>query len=490
MPYYQVLELPVVELCLALKGPVKLAAVFKEQKLVELVATRETDGIIGRIYAGKVERVVSGLQAAFVNIGGDKAAYLQAVDVPLCQLKGEKRDIATVLYPGMIILVQVIRESFGEKGPRVSMDLALASSLAVYRPLGNGISFSKSISNPNLKETLVAKLSSPLTSPLKGGVTVRTQAQDVAPENVVSEVNYLQASWQRAQSKHDGLYLGEIWSPNDFKAQIASLKNVWAPQVIVSDEDLAPEEISVLNSNASCGASDILNNNVLAQVRGNDFAAIFPRFVAEINKLLARKVTLPCGGEIIIDETEALTVIDVDSSAFVGAGKNRANDVALKTNLEAATIIARELKLRNIGGAIIIDFINLADKKSQAMVLARLNEALAQDKTSSICFGFTKLGLVEISRKRQAPSIKQLLTTNCLYCGAGVMPNKFWQVCNMRAEILALIQTSRKPKALKVCCDLETAELYQSIYGKHNLNIEWVLSPNQPKATGYEVLMA
>ena len=124
------------------------------------------------------------------------------------------------------------------------------------------------------------------------------------------------------------------------------------------------------------------------------------------------------------------------------------------------------------------------------MVLARLNEALAQDKTSSICFGFTKLGLVEISRKRQAPSIKQLLTTNCLYCGAGVMPNKFWQVCNMRAEILALIQTSRKPKALKVCCDLETAELYQSIYGKHNLNIEWVLSPNQPKATGYEVLMA
>ena len=262
------------------------------------------------------------------------------------------------------------------------------------------------------------------------------------------------------------------------------------PQVIVSDEDLAPEEISVLNSNANCGASDNLNNNVSVQVRRNDFVAIFPRLVAEINKLLAHKVTLPCGGEIIIDETEALTVIDVDSSAFVGAGKNRGNDVALKTNLEAATIIARELKLRNIGGAIIIDFINLADKKSQAMVLARLNEALAQDKTSSICFGFTKLGLVEISRKRQAPSIKQLLTTNCLYCGAGVTPNKFWQVCNMRAEILYLMLHSKKPKALKVCCDLETAELYQSIYGKHNLNIEWVLSPNQPKATGYEVLMA
>src|SRR6266542_4751358 len=372
-------------------------------------------GLVGNIYLGRVARVLPGMQSAFVEIGLERAAFLHIADIWEHRQNGhggaDSRPIEKILHEGQALLVQVIKDPIGTKGARLSTQVSLAGRLLVYLPQDSHIGISQRIENEAERESLRDRLQQLLPEVLAGGFIIRTMAETATERELQNDIEYLTKLW------------------SDLTAKSGSLP---VPSLIYQDLNLAQR---VLRDMATEDSVRILVDSRETCQRMLDFAQQYTQTIVErithysgerplfdlhgvedeIQKALARRVDLKSGGYLIIDQTEAMTTIDVNTGGYVGG--RSFDDTIFKTNLEAAQVIARQLRLRNLGGIIIIDFIDMENADHRSAVLAELNKALERDRTRLTVNGFTQLGLVEMTRKRTRESLAHVLCEPCPTCG-------------------------------------------------------------------------
>jgi ribonuclease G len=368
-------------------------------------------GIVGDIYTGRVSRVLPGMQSAFINIGLERAAFLHVADIWESNQSGDSaKPIERILYEGNDVLVQVIKDAIGTKGARLSTQISLAGRMLVYLPQESHIGISLRIEDGDERELLREKLQQVIPIEEKGGYIIRTMAEAAEECDLQADIRYLHKLWHDIQEK---------------SVTIAS------PALLYQDLDLSHRVLrDVVNDDTTRILVDSRENfqklknfaeNFMPNIveRLDRYAGERPLFdlygvEGEIEKSLAKRVDLKSGGYLIIDQTEALTTMDVNTGGFIGV--RNFDDTIFKTNLEAAQVIARQLRLRNLGGIIIIDFIDMDSEEHKNAVLTEFKKALMRDRTRMTVNGFTTLGLVEMTRKRTRESLAQILCEPCPTC--------------------------------------------------------------------------
>ena len=375
--------------------------------LQELLIEREASrGLVGNIYVGRVARVLPGMQSAFVEIGLERAAFLHVADI-----RNNDKPIEKVLAEGQPLLVQVVKDPLGTKGARLSTQISLAGRLLVYLPDDPHIGISQKIEDESGRAALRGRLKELLPADEKGGFIVRTLAETASEEELRADIEYLRGLWAAVRSRSQGA-----------KAPLALYQDLSVAQRVLRDLAGAPTLRVVVDSRENYQKLRAFAERYIPQLAGKieHYAGERPLFdlysiEEEIEKALSRRVDLKSGGYLIIDQTEALTTIDVNTGGFVGG--RTFDDTVFKTNLEAAQTIARQLRLRNLGGIIILDFIDMQSEEHRTAVLEELKRALARDRTRVSVNGFTALGLVEMTRKRTRESLAHVLCEPCPTCG-------------------------------------------------------------------------
>ncbi len=366
-------------------------------------------GLVSNIYMGRVVRVLPGMQSAFIDVGLERAAFLHVADIWLERHSEPERPIEQILHEGQTLMVQVIKDPIGTKGARLSTQISFAGRYLVYLPQETHIGVSQKIEGEEEREQLRQKLQELMPADASGGYIVRTMAETAEDAEIRADVEYLQRLWKRIRERG----------------------NCAVPCLLYQDLDLS---LRVLRDFVNSDTSRILVDSRETYQRMADFAQNYTHAVLdklqhygadrplfdlyaiedEIAKALGRRVDLKSGGYLIIDQTEALTTVDVNTGGFVGA--RNFDDTIFKTNLEAAQAIARQLRLRNLGGNVIIDYIDKDNAEHQDAVLAELRKALARDPTRTTVSGFSTLGLVEMTRKRTRESLAHVLCETCPTC--------------------------------------------------------------------------
>jgi ribonuclease G len=371
-------------------------------------------GIVGNIYRGKVCRVLPGMQSAFVEIGLQRAAFLHVADIMECHIEdGDikiEKPIQEVLHEGQSIIVQVIKEPIGTKGARLTTEISIAGRFLVFLPYQTHIGVSQRIEVESEREFLRNRLLSVLPEQHEGGYIIRTMCETATDAELLADIEYLQKVWQKIQVESK-------------QASERSLifYDLSLPKRILRDV-VCDETVSIrVDSNEMYGHlkefAELYVSRAVAPLyhyKGERALFDFYDIEREIEKALARKVELKSGGYLIFDQTEALTTVDVNTGSFVG-GKNL-SDTIFKTNLEAAQCIARQLRLRNLGGIIIVDFIDMDEDSQRETVLEEFKKAVASDRARININGFSALGLVELTRKRTRESLAHLLCEPCVVC--------------------------------------------------------------------------
>jgi ribonuclease G len=375
-------------------------------------------GLVGNIYMGRVARVLPGMQSAFVEIGLERAAFLHVADIwqeraAVDEAPNERtnaRLIERILAEGQPLMVQVVKDPIGTKGARLSTQISIAGRLLVYLPQDSHIGISQRIEDETERKLLREKLQQLLPADEHGGFIIRTVAESASDAELANDVAYLRRLW------------GDIRE----RAVAAG-----APGVLYQELSLAQRVLrDFVHDDTGRIIVDSRENFARLQAFASDYVPkALPKLEHysgerplfdlqnvedEIERALARRVDLKSGGYLIIDQTEAMTTIDVNTGGFVGL--RNFDDTIFKTNLEAAQVIARQLRLRNLGGIIIIDFIDMQNPEHRVAVLAELNKALARDRTKMTLNGFTQLGLVEMTRKRTRESLEHVLCEPCPTC--------------------------------------------------------------------------
>jgi ribonuclease G len=423
-------------------APRETRAAILENGVVQEIHIERTSrrGLVSNLYKGRVSRVLPGMQAAFVEIGLERTAFLHAADIAADIAGGVAddtgvsaslasqppvEDIRRLVNSGDDILVQVIKDPIGTKGARLTTFIALPSRYLVYLPRGLGVGVSARIEDEvertRLKTVLAQQL---LTADASGGYIVRTAAQGASADSLREDMAYLAKLWDHVRAR-----AGEA-----------------APGTVVH-EDL-PLSLRVLRDELARGVSRVLVDSPREHEHMQQFAAAFMSGAApaielysgarpildlngveeEIAKALDRKVPLKSGGHLVIDQTEAMTTIDVNTGAYVG--HRNLEETIFRTNLEAAVSIARQLRLRNLGGIIIIDFIDMRDEPHRRAVLSALERALAGDRAQTHIVSLSPLGLVEMTRKRTRESLEHLLCQPCPSCAGRGFIRTPETVCN------------------------------------------------------------
>jgi ribonuclease G len=392
-------------------------AVMVNGVVQELHVERATSrGLVGNIYMGRVVRVLPGMQSAFIEIGLERAAFLHVADIWEERANGESgggaaaRPIEKILAEGQPLMVQVVKDPIGTKGARLSTQLSIAGRLLVYLPQDSHIGISQRIEDETGRKLLREKLQQQLPPEERGGYIIRTVAESATDAELANDVAYLRRLWgtirERAQTSH---------APSLLHQDLLLAQRVL--------RDFAHEDTGriVVDSRETFARLQAFATDYVPKAlpKIEHYAGERPLFdlanvEEEIEKALARRVELKSGGYLIVDQTEALTTIDVNTGGFVGL--RNFDDTIFKTNLEAAQVIARQLRLRNLGGIIILDFIDMENPDHRAAVLAELNKALARDRTKMTLNGFTQLGLVEMTRKRTRESLEHVLCEPCPTC--------------------------------------------------------------------------
>ncbi|RRS05125.1 ribonuclease G [Aquabacterium soli] len=378
-------------------------------------------GLVGNIYAGKVARVLPGMQSAFIDIGLERAAFLHVADLhredhgsrggraPDNPLPIEKR-----LHEGQTLMVQVIKDPIGTKGARLSTQVSVAGRLLVFLPQDDHIGISQKIGSPEQREQLrerMVRLSQPEGEPRRaGGYILRTNAEDATDDELGSDIAYLRKTWNTIREQGLKAAPGSLLYQELNLAQrvLRDLVNEHT-QTIRIDSLVQFESLQAFGQEFTPSAVGRLN-----LYRGERPIFDLYNIDQEVERALGRRVDLKSGGYLIVDQTEALTTIDVNTGGYVGA--RNFDDTIFKTNLEAAQAIARQLRLRNLGGIIIMDFIDMTREEHRESVLAELRKQLARDRTKSTLNGFSPLGLVEMTRKRTRESLAHMLCQPCPTC--------------------------------------------------------------------------
>ncbi|MBR8827652.1 MAG: Rne/Rng family ribonuclease [Gomphosphaeria aponina SAG 52.96 = DSM 107014] len=389
-----------------------IAAVFSEDQIQELVVATGNQQV-GDIYLGIVENVISGIDAAFVNIGdAERNGFIHVTDLGPLRLKKSAGAITELLSPQQKVLVQVIKEPTGNKGPRLTGNITLPGRYLVLMPSGKGVNLSRRIRSENERSRLRALAI--LVKPAGMGLLVRTEAEGKAEEAIMEDLEFLQKQWESIQQQAISTRPPALLNRDDDFIQRV-LRDMYTAEVnrIVVSSEQGMKRVKQHLSNWSGGRSPegvLIDYHLESQPILEYF-----RVNAAIKEALKPRVELPSGGYIIIEPTEALTVIDVNSGSFTRSATAR--ETVLWTNSEAATEIARQLRLRNIGGVIIVDFIDMDSRRDQLKLLEHFNKILKADKARPQIAQLSELGLVELTRKRQGKNIYELFGHTCPTCG-------------------------------------------------------------------------
>ncbi len=396
-------------------------AIVENGAVQELHVERTLErGLVGNIYLGKVARVLPGMQSAFIDIGLERAAFLHVADLHQPGANGgpPNRDapltpIEKLLFEGQTLVVQVLKDPIGTKGARLSSQVSIAGRQLVHLPGDEHIGISQKIGSPELREQLRQRMQllvGTRDSGGGGGFILRTNAEEASDEELAADIAYLRKTWsairERAHTQPAGSLLHE-----DLNLAQRVLRDLASERTarIKIDSRLQYEDLLAFGQQYTPGAVLKLEHYV-----GERPIFDLHNIDAELNRALDRRVDLKSGGYLVFDQTEAMTTIDVNTGAFVGA--RNFDDTIFKTNLEAAGAIARQLRLRNLGGIVIVDFIDMAREEHRQAVLAELKKQLSRDRTKTAVGGFTPLGLLELTRKRTRESLSRLLCEPCPTC--------------------------------------------------------------------------
>jgi ribonuclease G len=446
-------------------------AIVESGAVQELHVERTLErGLVGNIYLGKVARVLPGMQSAFIDIGLERAAFLHVADVWHRQPEGEppgfvrnhqpQVPIERQVFEGQAIMVQVIKDPIGTKGARLSTQVSIAGRLLVFLPQDDHVGVSQKIPSDQ-RDALRARLQA-LVGKEGGGFILRTNAEDASDAELADDIAYLRKTWARIRDAATRL------PPTSLLHQDLNLLQ----RVL---RDLVTDETQAIRI-------DSREQFAMLQAFGNEFmpkaAAKLQHYKGErpifdlysiddeIAKALGRRVDLKSGGYLIVDQTEALTTVDVNTGGFVGA--RNFDDTIFKTNLEAAQSIARQLRLRNLGGIIIVDFIDMQREDHRDAVLAEFRKQLARDRVKTMAGGFSNLGLVEMTRKRTRESLAHMLCEPCEACqGKGIVKTARSVAYDILREILREARQFdpreyrivASPKVVELFLDEESAHL-------------------------------
>lgn len=403
------------------EGMVTQVGVLEDDLLAEhFVTSEEQASLIGNIYLGRVQNVLPSMEAAFIDIGKGRNGVLYAgeVDWKSAGLGGRSRRIEQALRSGDQVLVQVTKDPVGHKGARLTTQISLAGRFLVYVPGGRSAGISRKLPAPErkrLKEILKAVV------PGQGGAIIRTAAEGVSEEAIGADVQRLHQRWEDIQeaasqemNSKGAKPVTMYEEPNMLIKVIRDLFNEDFQRLVVD----GGKAWNMVHAYVKSVAPELLDRLQKFDRKAHDGADAFGHFRVDeqLQKALSRKVWLPSGGSLVIDRTEAMTVIDVNTGKFTGSGGNLEETVT-RNNLEAAEEIVRQIRLRDIGGMLVIDFIDMVLPENRDLVLRRLTESLGRDRTRHQVSEVTSLGLVQMTRKRLGTGLLETFSTECEHCG-------------------------------------------------------------------------
>ncbi|MCW3489232.1 Rne/Rng family ribonuclease [Dethiobacter alkaliphilus] len=429
-------------------------AVLEDDKPVEIYLERPVhQRVVGNIYKGVVANVLPGMQAAFVDIGLERNAFLYVDDALLPEESNNsrgKKKIEELLRPGEEVMVQVVKEPFGSKGARLTRQITIPGRHLVLMPSAEYTGVSRRIEDPDERERLrqiIAEI-----RPEGHGLIVRTVAEGLDDDAFRQDLQFLLPLWDRIQNRFRQKQAPSLIY-QDLDLIYRMIRDLFTEQIeqLVVDTRYEFEKIQE--------ALDVVDSSLVNRVyyySGDEPVFDVYGIEAEIERALSRTVWLDCGGYLVFDHTEALTVIDVNTGKYIG--KTNLADTVFKTNLEAATEIIRQVRLRDIGGIIIIDFIDMDNEEHRRLVLEKLTEKAKEDRTKSHILGLTGLGLVEMTRKKARQGLDAVLQQTCPYChGRGKV---------LTADVVSA-RTERQLKSYLNGLDAEAVlvEMNQSVAG-------------------------
>ncbi len=445
-------------------------AMVENGVLQELHVERTLErGLVGNVYLGKVARVLPGMQSAFVDVGLERAAFLHVADVWHRQPDGEPPGIARNTQPqipieqqvfeGQTLLVQVTKDPMGSKGARLSTQISIAGRLLVFLPQDDHVGVSQKIP-AGQRDELRARLVS-LIGASGGGFILRTNGEEASDSELSDDIAYLRKSWARIKDASVRLpSLSLLHQDLNLLQRVLRDLVGEGTQTIRVDSREQFEALQLFGQEFMPAAAA-----KLAHYQGE--RPIFDLFSIdeEIARALGRRVELKSGGYLIIDQTEALTTVDVNTGGFVGA--RNFDDTIFKTNLEAAQAIARQLRLRNLGGIIIADFIDMVREDHRDAVLAEFRKQLLRDRVKTMAAGFSQLGLVEMTRKRTRESLAHMLCEPCASCqGRGSIKTARSVVYDILREILREARQFN-PREFRVVASPKVIDLFLDEESQH-----------------------
>ena len=407
-------------------------ALLEDKELVEVMFDRpDQDRILGDIFLGRVDAVLPGIQAAFVDLGTEKAGFLHVADLNYGDEEDDEEEgngngrgrggrrqqrklppIQDHLQKGQTILVQVTKEAMGTKGPRLTADVSLPGRFLVYMPYSSRVGISRKIEGREQRAKL-RKMAQAVLPPNSGGIIVRTVSEEVNQKTLEQEFKSLHQRWQKIRQTADG---ASAPAPVHREAQLISgvIRDLFSDKFDALRVD-SREVFEEVREYVRSVAPDLIERVHLHEGP----VSLFDEYGVEeeIQKAFSRTVRLKSGGYVVIEPTEALVSIDVNTGKFTGKGRKDPEETILRTNLEAARTITKQLRLRDIGGIIVVDFIDMETKENRDKVLKELRTHLGRDRARTKAFEVSDLGLVEMTRQRIRPSLFTSLTDVCPSCG-------------------------------------------------------------------------
>ncbi|WP_039796658.1 translation initiation factor IF-2 N-terminal domain-containing protein [Nocardia araoensis] len=399
-------------------------AVLEDNVLVEhFVTSTGSASMVGNVYLGKVQNVLPSMEAAFVDIGRGRNGVLYAGEVnwEAAGLGGKERKIEQALKPGDQVLVQVSKDPVGHKGARLTTQISLAGRFLVYVPGGTSAGISRKL--PDTERKRLKEILRDIV-PADAGVIIRTASEGVSETELARDVERLQATWRtiKEQTGKDNNAPKTLYEEPDLLVKvIRDLFNEDFSKLVIEGD----RAWSTVEKYIGTVAPDLLARVSRHENNGVDVFETY-RIDEQLAKALDRKVWLPSGGTLVIDRTEAMTVIDVNTGKFTGAGGSNLEETVTRNNLEAAEEIVRQMRLRDIGGMIVVDFIDMVLESNRDLVLRRLTEALGRDRTRHQVSEVTSLGLVQMTRKKLGTGLVEAFSTTCEHChGRGILVHSY-----------------------------------------------------------------
>jgi ribonuclease G len=413
-------------------------ALMEDDRLVELMFDRPDQGrLVGDIYLGSVEAVLPGIQAAFVNIGAEKAGFLHVSDLVSSDDDDDSDDdesegggrgrsrngrrggrnsklppIQTKLKKGDTLLVQVTKEPIGTKGPRLTAQVSLPGRFLVYMPFSDHVGVSRKIDQRDERARL-RQLAKEIRPENSGGMIVRTVGEELNRDRFAGEFERLRSLWEKIERRAKSSKAPAL-AHREAKLVSGVIRDLFSDKfdaLIVDNKQVHNEIVQYVKS---------VDPDLMSRIQlYNESEPLFDRYgiEEEIGEAFQRKVNLPSGGYIIIEPTEALVSIDVNTGRFTGKGRKDPEETILKTNLDAAREVARQLRLRDVGGIIVVDFIDMESQENRDKVLHEVRTQLGRDRARTKAFAVSDLGLIEMTRQRVRPSLFHSLTRVCEHCG-------------------------------------------------------------------------